>query len=403
MIWGNLWCSTMSSDPPPNEKGKYLATNSPEVNFGLLLSSVIESIKDDPAQLRNAIYELARVQLQREAWQRNPPMNILEMRRLMLALETAIERVETISSQEGGSRTRQFTDQLFVACESSPNNSVADQCDPTVSIDQSPLETRFAAPYPVVTLSERSVLYHRRRIWPSLAPLLGGSIVGIIVVALLDWQFFGLMRQEPIDAVVPAIRTEAPERVPVVQAHSLGTQPDLPALPRPSVYGVYAITNGALSELEALPVRVPDPKVFMSTLIKAPSRTILPDGRIVFIVYRRDIATSAPDRVAIRAIAKIKRAMTYTAGRPSTAILDDQWAIRSTSYEFRVAPLSESSEMLVIRPELFEFVLPAGRYGLVLKGQAYDFTVAGSITEAAQCLERIEAANGAFYSECRNP
>jgi hypothetical protein len=46
-------------------------------------------------------------------------------------------------------------------------------------------------------------------------------------------------------------------------------------------------------------------------------------------------------------------------------------------------------------------VFPAGRYGLVLKGQAYDFTVAGTITESVQCLERIRAAN--VYSDCKNP
>jgi hypothetical protein len=69
----------------------------------------------------------------------------------------------------------------------------------------------------------------------------------------------------------------------------------------------------------------------------------------------------------------------------------------------RVAPISESAEMLMLRPEKSDFVFPAGRYGLVLKGQAYDFTIAGPITDAAQCLERIEAANGGYYSECRNP
>jgi hypothetical protein len=43
--------------------------------------------------------------------------------------------------------------------------------------------------------------------------------------------------------------------------------------------------------------------------------------------------------------------------------------------------------MLMIRPENADFVFPAERYGLVIKGQAYDFTVTGPITEAAQCLE----------------
>ena len=75
-------------------------------------------------------------------------------------------------------------------------------------------------------------------------------------------------------------------------------------------------------------------------------------------------------------------------------MLDDQWAIRGASYEFRVGPVSEHPEMLLIRSEKPDFLFPPGRYGLVLKGQAYDFSIAGPITESVQCLERVEAANG---------
>jgi hypothetical protein len=140
----------------------------------------------------------------------------------------------------------------------------------------------------------------------------------------------------------------------------------------------------------------------MSTPIKTASRTVLPDGRAVFIIYRRDATNSAPERVSVRVIAKILRAMTFnTTGQASTANVQDTWTIRNLSYDFRVAPLGEGSEMLMIRPENEDFVFPAGRYGLVIKGQAYDFTVAGPITEAAQCLEGIKAENGTFYSECR--
>jgi hypothetical protein len=142
----------------------------------------------------------------------------------------------------------------------------------------------------------------------------------------------------------------------------------------------------------------------MSTPIKMASRTVLPDGRAVFVVYRRDAANSAPERVSVRVIAKVLRAMTFnTAGQASTTNMQDTWTIRNISYDFRVAPLSEGAEMLMIRPENEDFVFPAGRYGLVIKGQAYDFTVAGPITEAAQCLEGIKAENGTFYSECRRP
>jgi hypothetical protein len=83
--------------------------------------------------------------------------------------------------------------------------------------------------------------------------------------------------------------------------------------------------------------------------------------------------------------------------------VDDEWTIRSSSYELRVAPVSENPEMLVFRPETPDFVFPSGRYALVLKGQAFDFTVAGPVTEASHCLERTEGTNGSFYSECRNP
>ena len=142
----------------------------------------------------------------------------------------------------------------------------------------------------------------------------------------------------------------------------------------------------------------------MSAPVKTPSRTMLPNGRIAFIVFRRDMTTSAPDRVAVRVIAKVIRGMTFdSAAKASTTNLDDQWAIRSTSYNLRVAPLNDNTEMLLLRPDNPDFVFPAGRYGLVLKGQAFDFSVAGPITEPVQCLERVAAANGNFYSECRSP
>ena len=130
---------------------------------------------------------------------------------------------------------------------------------------------------------------------------------------------------------------------------------------------------------------------------------MLPNGRISFIVFRRDMTASAPDRVAVRVIARIIRGMTFDAGgQASTATLENEWTIRSTSYDLRVAPLNDNAEMLLLRPEN-DFAFPPGRYGLVLKGQAYDFSVAGPITEPVQCLEHVAAANGNFYSECRRP
>src|SRR5689334_65788 len=66
-------------------------------DFSAVLLRTIEAVKEDPAQIRNVIYEMARARLHKEAWNRDPPMNVLELRRMTLALETAIERVETES------------------------------------------------------------------------------------------------------------------------------------------------------------------------------------------------------------------------------------------------------------------------------------------------------------------
>ena len=236
------------------------------------------------------------------------------------------------------------------------------------------------------------------------------AILAVLLCAVLYRQFGFFGRQAP-QQFASVHKIERPQAKTVVQASAddlqlpITTPPPQPlGFPLPTVYGIYAVSGGQLYELEPLVGRVPDQRVFMSTPIRTLSRTVLPDGQTVFVVYRRDVASSAPERVTVRVIAKIMRAMTFsTAGQSSMEDMGDTWTIRNVSYELRVAPLSESSEVLIIRPENVDFVFPAGRYGLVIKGQAYDFTVAGPITEAAQCLEGVKASNGTFYSECRNP
>jgi hypothetical protein len=68
-----------------------------------------------------------------------------------------------------------------------------------------------------------------------------------------------------------------------------------------------------------------------------------------------------------------------------------------------VAPVPDNPEMILIRPEHAEFIFPAGRYALVLKNVAYDFTLDGPIVDAAHCLERTDALNSPIYTECRIP
>jgi hypothetical protein len=414
----------MASDILRTKKSEYLATNSPEVDFALVISRVIDTVKENPAELRNTVYEVARIKLQREAWKRNPPMDIWEVRRLTIALETAIERVEAISSKQDELRALKSLDRLIETLgESQPGFatklSLTNLSDSVRVIDHAPVAngdrnrvlalSELARRVPLVCSQLRSKF--------NAAPLVRACFVAIFGLALygmLNGQFVLFKsRTEPANKVTSStlhtattaksdLVAESP--VEVVRAPSPAVQAQARGFPLPSVYGIYAVSNGELHELGALPGRVPDQRIFMSAVINEPSRTILPDGRIAFVAFRRDLAKNAPDRVSVRVIAKIIRAMIFNPGRKAmTTALDNSWAVRNVSYDFRVAPLIDNSEMLVIRPENPDFVLPPGRYGMALNGLAYDFTVAGQVTETAQCLERTEAANGTFYSECRKP
>ena len=108
--------------------------------------------------------------------------------------------------------------------------------------------------------------------------------------------------------------------------------------------------RGHMSELEALPIKAPDPRVALSAEINEPSKTLLPDGNVVFLVFRRDLVNSAPEKAMIRVVARVARTMTFNAGKASSAALKNSWRIRSNSYEFNVAPLSGNLEIVAIRP-----------------------------------------------------
>ena len=353
----------------------------PAIDFAIVLSRTLADLNKDPAQLRNVVYQLARIKLEQEVAQRNSRVDPVEMEQLSLALESAIDRVETIYSKCDNPR-------LLSCSQSSP---AADR--PRIAIEPPKASARdsyFLAAFlrwiPWIGVSRTNA---RSWQWQPGGPLLRAAIVMTVAFALftlLDRHFavFGRFASAPIAVAV--------------QENKVSQAIQLAAL-QPSTAALSSQSAG----FAPLVGRVPDERVFMSTPLRTPSRTTLADGRIAFIIYRRDAANSAPDRVTVRVIAKIMRSMTFATAGPVTTRVEDSWTIRNLSHQLRVAPVHEGSDMLMIRPENPNFVFPAGRYGLVIKGQAYDFTVAGPVTEPAQCLEGVKAANGTFYSECRRP
>jgi hypothetical protein len=170
----------------------------------------------------------------------------------------------------------------------------------------------------------------------------------------------------------------------------------------PDSYGLYAVNGGRLTRVESMHIRVPDARIALPGLITTPSPVVVPDGRLRFIAYQRDLVTNAPDAASIRIIARVARALTFAAnGKPKVNLVEDTWAIRAVSGEMAVAPVPGNPEMILIKPSDPDLALSPGRYMLVFKNQAYDFTVDGAVTDPAQCLERAETQNGDIYSECR--
>src|SRR5215831_18416371 len=125
----------MTPEPQEIGSGKNLAARSPEVDFAVVLSRIIESIEHDPAQLRNAVYELARIKLRREAWRKNPPISPVEARRLTLALESAIEGVEIIYSKHDELRALQSLDRLIESSEIGRSKVMIEPREPLLIIN----------------------------------------------------------------------------------------------------------------------------------------------------------------------------------------------------------------------------------------------------------------------------
>ena len=164
---------------------------------------------------------------------------------------------------------------------------------------------------------------------------------------------------------------------------------------------MYAVSNGVLSELQPLPIKAPDARVRLSAEINKPSSTVLPDGKVAFVLFQRGLLNSAPDKVAVRVVARVASTLTFSSGKAAASKPEALWRIRSNSYEFQVSPLNENREMVLVGAKSPDFEFPSGRYALVLGGLAYDFTVEGPITDPAQCLESFEAVNGPVFTPCR--
>lgn len=398
---------TLTVEPKSPARDEALAPM-PEIEYALVLQRMIDAVKSDPKQLRVAVYEFARARLKVDT----ATIEDAEKERLSTALETAIEGVERFSARQQDKERYTSASQIGYQ-PSSPSelsSSITSTSSPVTRIEPiDPPPADILPPKRPYLYQEAPIVEVRTAaLIPTLVRFLAATAVLGTVAGLAYYNQKGPQLGERLGAAQLASGTEASPNTaaPATQAVA-SASPSVPPpaplpFPVPSDYGTYAISNGELIELHLLPARVPDKRIVMSTPVNQPSQTTLSDGKVKFVVYRRDMADNAPDRMDVRVVAKVARAISFDAkGKPVIAPIADAWNIRNVTYEFRVRPVPGRPEMLLVQPSTPDFALSPGRYVLVLKDQGFDFTVAGKITDLAQCLERTDAANGEFYSACQ--
>src|SRR5258708_34108150 len=68
--------------------------------------------------------------------------------------------------------------------------------------------------------------------------------------------------------------------------------PKKPMLLRPTDYGVYAISNDSLVELQLLPGEPPDIRVAISAVLRLAIRTVLRNDHPTFLIFRKAVPST---------------------------------------------------------------------------------------------------------------
>ncbi|MCP3384488.1 hypothetical protein NLM31_29365 [Bradyrhizobium sp. CCGUVB4N] len=355
-----------------------------QVQFALVISRMLETVKDDAEARRQMVYDLARYKLQ-EQFTYADAKNIEQMKQ---ALEVAIDEVEKFSREQAP--LERLPPQQLTSSRVTEAGTLLVSGDTTVL----PSAIKSRSKLPVVS----------GPLWPVIkrtAAIL--LVVGATVVIVSQRDRIAALRRQ-MSSQTPETAQVAPKpetTITVAKPEMVPSPPPPPTRVLPSDYGIYAlIDDKSLAELNATGVMAPDMRIAISPEFKKPDRPHLPNGHVKFIVFRRDIANVIPERVEVRVVAKVKEFSTDAAGK-TTSGGDDVGVIRNFSYPFRISPIPGKAEMYELHASDVELELPPGHYVLSLGPQAYYFQVDGEITDPRQCLERVVAGNGTFYAPCK--
>ena len=370
------------------------------LDFYSILQDAIKTAKHNSSQLRALVYERARFNLKRDILYGHSSMGLAELVQHVKDFELAVARIEANAEDDQPSPPQQT--EWPDTTEANSNNAVeilpAMRTAPRYA-ELSPI--RWSDNFQHVRWPEEFLRYVRSANRFIGFALLGMALVGAIVILVTLWPLPKASRQfetanKTTQAGETALKQSSQNESGLA---SVETSPRLP-FPVPTSFGIYVLNDNKLTELEALPINVPDPRVALSAEIKSPSTVTISDHKPAFILFRRDLLNNAPQKVILRVVARMARETKIVNGKPVVTKIDGAWRIRDISRELKISPIPGQREMVIARLD-DEASLPAGRFALVVNRLGYDFTIDGPEQTPESCLEGFEAATGIVFTQCR--
>ena len=425
---------------PGGQWTRQLPASTKPLDYYSILLETIKNTENNSSQIRQLVYERVRFNFKRDILFGHSTLGLADIVRHVNDFELAVARIEAnavghtpklqarqeprvpqehqeLQEHQEPQDLQELQDQVKVQEQDEQSEHVEHEPARTSTLPEiytpaRPLPPMYAT---VNTFGDGYVLRSRR---PGIYRLIemsaiGVVVFGVIITAAMVWS----LRKGPVQETAENPKIIAPtgqknldparqeDTALARQEGSKGQnsgQTPLP-YPLPSSFGIYALTNNSdLTELQPLPIAIPDPRVALSAEITKPSGTTISDNKPTFILFRRDLLNSAPQTLALRAVARVVRETKIAEGKPTVTNIDGTWRIRNVSHELRVSPVPGQPEMVIARP-VNDAPLAPGRYALVLNRVGYDFTINGKQDSPEFCLEGFEASNGLIFSQCRAP
>jgi hypothetical protein len=425
----NVTRPIISLDMPGERIANVPAATQP-LDYYSILVEAIKKTEQNSAQLRQLVYERARFNFKRDVLFGHSSLGLSDLVRHINDFELAVARIE--ASTTGDRPSPEYRENESEHTASHPEAAPKDDRPRTADTDAEDVEPSDTAPFSPGTALQILPPQPIPPLYAGFAPvqrmedspydrrpeefafykrfanqLVGILVAGIVLIGIII--FFGtfwLSSKAPPQIVVA--NTLPKTEVTAAKQNSSNLQdatqkddsPKVP-YPLPTSFGIYVLSDNKLTELQALAMNVPDPRIALSSEIKTPSTITISDNKPAFILFRRDLVNNVPQKITLRVVARLARETKIVDGKATSTNIEGAWRIRNISRELRVSPIPGQREMVIARLE-DNVSLAAGRYELALNRTGYDFTVAGPVKAPAQCLEQFESTTGPIYSECRS-